>query len=90
MALRDPARPHEHIATEQELRGVPLVGGRRMSAIAGSSPEHAFIQKESRGKMRRLRESVDSIPREMLSVHYDRKGPPTVTRATRESGRFFP
>lgn len=37
--------------TDEEARGVPLVGGGRMSAIRGSAPEHALLRKERRGRL---------------------------------------
>lgn len=51
--------------TEEEARGVPLVGGRRQSAIPGSAPESALLTKERRGKLRSSRpQGLDPIPRE--------------------------
>lgn len=47
--------------TDEEMRGVPLVGGGRLSAIPGSVPERALLKKERRGRLRLGR--PDPIPR---------------------------
>lgn len=41
-----PAPPSDHA-----LRGTPLVGGRRSSAITGSQPEQALLRKEAKGRL---------------------------------------
>ncbi len=47
--------------TDEEMRGIPLVGGGRMSAIPGSAPERALLEKERRGRLRLGR--PDPLPR---------------------------
>lgn len=75
----------------QELRGTPFVGGRRSSAIPGTDPLPATISKDERGKLFPApRPRILGPKREILAVHYERRGAPIVTRGTRESGRFFP
>lgn len=78
----------KEIQSPRELRGIPLVGGRRSSAIAGTDPLSTLLRKEARGRMRPP-QSLEPIPRSTLSISYERKGAPQVTRATREAGRFF-
>lgn len=85
---------HEHTGrkepmSQRELRGVPLVGGGRSSAMPGTAPLPALLSKEEAGKLDLFPEKLQEITRSTLSRTYERKGPPTVTRATRESGRFF-
>lgn len=74
--------------SQRELRGVPLVGGRRSSAIPGTDPLPALLSKEQRGKFVMV-PLEPSVPTEVLSVHYERRGAPLHTRGTREAGRFF-
>ena len=75
--------------TQRELRGVPFVGGRRSSAMPGSEPLPAVISTDERGKLFPApRPRILAPQREILTVHYERQGPPLATRGTRESGRF--
>jgi hypothetical protein len=73
------------IQSPRELRGVPIVGVRAKSAIQGSDPVEAL----ERRRRAPLPPPEPLPPREILSAHYERVGPPVVTRATREAGRFF-
>lgn len=49
--MRDPANPTDYTATDRELRGTPLVGRGRSSAIPGTAPLPALLAKEARGKL---------------------------------------
>ena len=61
------SRKLRHFLHEDELRGLPMIGGGRMSAIAGSAPERALLEKESRGRLR-LQTRPDPIPRSLDEV----------------------
>lgn len=77
--------------SQRELRGVPLVGGRRSSAIPGTDPLPAVIGKDERGKLfpPPTPARIGRLRTSMVSVHYERRGAPLATRGVRESGRFF-
>lgn len=83
-----PGAPPEPVESdEQRLRGLPLVGGHRSSAILGSQPELAVIRLERRRTRHRPDEPT---PTGIVSAHYGRKGGgANINRAAREAGRFF-
>ena len=81
--MRETQSPHE-------LRGIPLVGGRRSSAIWNTDPERALFKKEARGRLS-PRAALEPIPRERepLLLIPERKGRPLVQAAVVSAGRFF-
>lgn len=79
-----PIDPQER--DERGAVGVPIVGAHR--STARSHPESELLRKEARGHLN-LGRLEPTLSRRTLSVHYERKGPSHVTRATREAGRFF-
>lgn len=78
------------VQSQRELRGIPLVGGRRSSAIPNSEPLKSLLDKESRGRLKPKRD-LDPIPRasEPLLLIPERKGRPLARAGVISAGRFF-
>ena len=81
----------KEVQSPRELRGVPLVGPHRSSAIPGTAPLPALLAKERAGKLvlTPRREPIPVPEEQTLSAHYERRGAPLATRGTRAAGRFF-
>jgi hypothetical protein len=80
----------KEIQSQRELRGVPLAGGRRSSAIPGTDPLPAVIHMDERGKLFPRPKAPARVGRlGVVSVIYERQGPPLARRGAAESGRFF-
>lgn len=77
------------LQSQRELRGIPLVGGRRSSAIPGSDPLFALLLKEGRGKLHLTPPEAAPARSEPLLLVPKRKGRPLVRSGVIEAGRFF-
>ena len=55
------------LPSDHALRGTPLVGGRRSSAITGSHPERALLKKEQRGRL--VLDFPDPLPAPQPTKH---------------------
>jgi hypothetical protein len=75
--------------SNHELRGVPLVGGRRSSAIQGTDPLPALLAKERAGKLNLTPPEAVPARSEPLLLVPERKGRPLVRTGVVEAGRFF-
>lgn len=75
--------------TARELRGIPLVGGHRSSAIPGTDPLPATIGKDEAGRLFPSKRERIERGREILAVHYERRGRPLARSGVVDSDRFF-
>lgn len=76
------------LPSDHALRGTPLVGGRRSSAITGSSPERALLAKERRGRLHV--QQPDPLPRPTPEVRpAARERSKLGRRVSAPGGRFF-
>jgi hypothetical protein len=84
---RDDSSLYPDLPTDHALRGTPIVGRGRLSAITGTAPERALLAKEARGRLRL--DFPDPLPRPEADSARPRTRKRLGRRVSAPSGRHF-